>query len=247
MFISQLFIYSCEGHYLSTIRINGNPFDATWTPRGNIVYTTCNSIQIGSVVVMSKTGTVIEAHYPSKKPLYLSVSKDFIYLTDMYLGVYRSTNDGVWWSLVLVSHVNWFCNQVIQVTTGIDNIDDLWTLEFNRDKYRLGVYRISTRRPHDNVTWKEINVTKTDGSRIQLHSSRLSHNGNNNVFLLEFFKKEVHFFSVTGRYRGQLSLSHQINNRSERLAVDREHQILYIGQELGVVGVFQLPYSDKRN
>ena len=100
-------------------------WDATWTPRGNIVYTTCPS---NKVVVMSESGKVITTHTQMTLPQYLSVSSDnIIYLADSETGVYQSTDDGISWSLVFKSTDEWHCWQVIKVTT--NHCDDFWTLE----------------------------------------------------------------------------------------------------------------------
>ena len=238
--LSQLFIYSCEGRHLSIITTNDNDklCDATWTPRGNIVYTTWDS---NKLVVMSESGEVIATHTRMTKPRYLSVSSDdIIYLADYRTGVYQSTDDGVSWSLVFKSTDGWYCIQVIKVTT--DHSDDFWTLEeSDNDSYHLGVYSVDRRRSDGNVTWRDINVPTTDGKHINLsHSSRLSYDGNVNIFLSDYHNKAVHVLSVNGQYHCQLLSSHHIKNKPWRLAVDKKRQLLYVGQEGSVVCVFEL-------
>ena len=80
---SQLFIYnSREGHHPSTISIKNNDTlcDVTLTPRGNIIYTTCNSKKN---VVISESGRVIITHTHMTDQRCLSTSTDdIIYLTD---------------------------------------------------------------------------------------------------------------------------------------------------------------------
>ena len=237
MLISQLLIYSREGHYLSTITTNDYPFDATWTPRGSIVYTTYSKVVVGS-----KTGKVIAVHSQMTNPRYLSSWEDIIYLTDVRKGVFRSTDDGVSWNLVFIPHG--LCKQAIKVTSDSDYQDDFWALVFIGHKYRLGVYCVDMRNSLDKVTWREINVTNTDSEHIQLHSTKLSFGGYNNIFLTDFGNKVVHVFSVTGQYHGQLLPSLQLNNSPERLAEDKVNQLLYVGQGLGVVSVFKLSYGD---
>ena len=240
--LSQLFIYSREGRHLSTITTNDNDglLDATWTPRGNIVYTTWNS---NKVVVMSESGKVITTHTQMTKPLYLSVSSDdIIYLADYETGVYQSTDDGVSWSLVFESTDGWHCWQVIKVTT--DHSDDFWTLEQSANlNNHLRVYSVDRRRSDGNVTWRDINVPTTDGKHIDLTSSRLSYDGNMNIFLSDCFNKAVHVLSLNGQYHCQLLSSHHIKNIPWRLAVDKERQLLYVGQRDGEVEVFKLTYG----
>ena len=241
--LSQLFIYSREGRHLSTITTNNNDelWDATWTPRGNIVYTTWYS---NEVVVMSESGKVITTHTQMTKPQHLSVSSDdIIYLADYETGVYQSTDDGVSWSLVFKSTDGWHCYQVIKVTT--DHSDDFWTLEKSDNySYHLGVYSVDRRRSDGNVTWRDINVPTTDGKHINLSWSSLSNDGNLNFFLNDYYNKAVHMFSVNGQCHCQLLSSHHFKNEPCRLAVDKERQLLYVGQAKGVVGVFKLTYGD---
>ena len=249
--LSKLFIYSREGHRLSTITTNNNDklWDATWTPRGNIVYTTCDSnnttLYSNKVVVMSESGEVITTHNQMTDPRYLSVSSDdIIYLADYKTGVYQSTDDGVSWSLVFKSTDKWHCRQVIKVTT--DPSDDFWTLaQSDNDSYHLRVYSVDRRRSDGNVTWRDINVTTTDGKHIDLsYNSSLSYDGNMNIFLSDCDDKAVHVLSVNGQYHCQLLSSHHFKNEPLRLAVDKERQLLYVGQGKRVVGVFKLTYGD---
>ena len=240
--LSQLFFYSREGRYLSTITTNDNDklFDATWTPRGKIVYTTYSN----KVVVMSESGKVLTTHTQMTSPRYLSVSNDdLIYLADWKIGVYQSTDDGVSWSLVFKSTYGRHCLQVNKMTT--DYSDDFWTLEYNDDEnYHLRVYSVDRRRSDCYVTWRDINVPTTDGKHIDLFNSRLSYDGNMNIFLSDYHNKAVHVLSVNGQYHCQLLSSHHFKNEPCRLAVDKERQLLYVGQKEGVVGVFKLTYGD---
>ena len=241
--LSQLFIYSREGRYLSTITTNNNEWlvDATWTPRGNIVYTAWLRFR---VVVMSQSGKVVTTHTQMTVPCDLSVSSDdIIYLADYRTGVYQSTDDGLSWSLVFKSTDGRHCLRVIKVTT--DHSDDFWTLEKSDNyDYHLRVYSVDRRRSDGNVTWRDINVPTTDGKHIDLSSSRLSYDGNMNIFLSDYHNKTVHVLSVNGQYHCQLLSSHHFKNIPLRLAVDKERQLLYVGQLGGVVGVFELIYGE---
>ena len=57
-------------------------YDATWTPRGNILYTS------NKVMVMPECGKVITKHTHMRNPQRLSVSNnEIIYLADGETGV----------------------------------------------------------------------------------------------------------------------------------------------------------------
>ena len=245
--LSQLFIYSREGRHLSTITIDNNNklksdklWDATWTPRGNIVYTTYNS---NTVVVMSECGKVIFKRTQMTEPRHFSVScDDIIYLADYKTGVYQSTDDGVSWSLVFKLPDGCYCRQVIKVTT--EHSDDFWTLEKSNKDYHLRVYSMDRRRSDGNVTWRDINVPTTDDKHIDLSDSNLSYDGYMNIFLSDFKNKAVHVFSVNGQYHCQLLSSHHFKNKPYRLAVDQQRQLLYVGQLESEIGVFKLTSED---
>ena len=161
--LSQLFIYSREGLHLSTIAINDNDrlWDAVWILCGNIVYTTAYSKK---VVIMSEFGKIITTHTHIKYPRCLSVSiDDTIYLTDWETGVFQSTDDGISWSNIVHTVGAWHCQQVINVIT--DHSYDIWALEWNDNyNWHLSVYSVHSRCSNSNVTWKDINVTTTDGN-----------------------------------------------------------------------------------
>ena len=192
---------------------------------------------------MSESGKVITTHTQMTSPRWLSVSNDgIIYLADKETGVYQSTDDGVSWSFVFKSTDGWHCWQVIKVTT--DHSDDFWTLEENDNNDHLRVYSVDRRRTDGNVPWRDINVPTTDGKHIDLEYSSLSYDGNMNIFLSDFGNQAVHVLSVNGQYHCQLLSSHHIKNEPCILAVDKERQLLYVGQECRVVAVFELTYGE---
>ena len=245
-YLSQLFIYSREGRHLSTITINGNDKlrDAMWTPCGNIVYTTC----VGKkVVVMSDSGAVITMHTQMTEPQCLSVSNDeTIFLGDRKTGIFQSTDGGVNWSLVAQSADEWHCRQVVKLTG--DHCDDFCALEWNdNNSCRLRTYRVDRRRLDENVTARNISVTSTNSNHVDLSCSRLSCDGNMNIFLNDYYNKTVHVLPVNGQHFSPLPSSHHIKNKPCRLAIDKESQLLYVGQVYGVVEVFKLTYGEGVN
>ena len=242
---SQLFIYSREGRYVSTFNIddNGPVIDATWTPRGNIVYATYND----KLVVMSELGKVstTQTHLKSIQKLHVS-SDDIIYLTTIdwgiSQGVYQSTDDGVSWSLVFnITDEFLFRKDLIKVAT--DHVDEFWIL--NRfDNYFLSVYCKDKRRSDGNVTRRIITAPLINVEHDDLLNGTLSYDGNMNIFLSDMHNKAVHVLLTNGQYHRQLLSSHQIKANPCILVVDKERQLLYIGESKGLVEVFKLTYGD---
>ena len=69
-----------------------------------------------------------------------------------------------------------------------------------------------------------------------------------NIFRLERNEKSVLVISVTGCYHCQLLSPNDIQNKpSRKLAVDTEHQLLYVEQERGAVWMFKLTYDNEVN
>ena len=233
--ISKLFIYTQEGVHLSTIMIKDNEKlrDAAWTPGGNIVYSTYDS---NKVVVISESGVVL-ANTQMTAPRCISLSNDnIIYLADMKKGVYQSTDDGVSWSLAFNLPDKWHCWQVIKVAN--DKSDDFWILGL-LEKWSLRVYNVE-KDSKENVAWKDINITKTDGTPINFDSSKLSYDGHRNIFLRDYYNKAVHVLSVNGQYHCQLLSSDHFKSIPCRLTVDKKNRLLYVGQSDSIIGVFKL-------
>ena len=244
---SQLFIYSREGRHLLTIAINDNDWllDATWTPRGNIVYTTYGD----KVVVISESGEVStpQTHIRGSQKFHVS-SDDIIYLTatdwHIGLGVYQSTDNGVSWSLVFNIAGEWqLSTELIKVAT--DHVDEFWILKRATShslltRYKnLFVYCRDKRRSDGTVTQRNISV----GEYVNLSSVSLSYDGNMNIFLNDWSNEVVHVLSVNGQYHYPLLSSIQIKSCPWKLVVDKERQLLYIGENKGVVEVFKLTYG----
>ena len=248
---SQLFIYSHEGRYLSTITINDNDqlstsnidsvCDATWTPHGSIVYTTKNN----KLVVISASGEVSTPQTQIKCPQKLHVSSDgIIYLTDtdwtIGLNVYQSTDDGVSWSLVFkIAGRMQFYKELFKVAT--DHVDEFWILKRRidspvfREQINSFVYCMNKRRSDGTFTRRNIKVDEY---------VNLFYDGNMNIFLSDWSNEVVYVLSANGQYHCQLLSSRQIKNFPCKLVVDKERQLLYIGESKGVVEVFELTYGD---
>ena len=236
---SEFYIYDDKGNLLSIINNSsiGELLDATWTPHGNIVYTTHTDT---TVMVISESGKFISKHKQMERPWYFSVSSDdVIYLVDAKAGVYRSTDNGLSWSLLFKSTSEWGCLEVIKVTTNYG--DDFWTV---KKSYANNFFRVYKRIPNGSATWRDINYPTTVSKPIDLSGSRLSYDGAMNIFVSAKYEKAVQVLSVNGQYYRQLLSSHHIKSLPFRLAVVKECQLMFVGQELGVVLVFKMKYGD---
>jgi hypothetical protein len=155
----RLHVYSADCSHVTSLATPHNDmvYDAVWTPRGNIVYT---EYYRGKVVTLSQSGDVIQQTNVSHAS-YLSVSTDgVIYLTSLsrpnkawLSSVYQSTDDGLTWSHMFNISDDFWCNQVIKVSTD-RNTDVLWTKAMPSGECRLRVYTVDRRSSAgNNVTW----------------------------------------------------------------------------------------------
>ena len=238
---SKLIIYSCEGLYLSTITANdiSNLGDATWTPQDNIMYATIGDVN--KIVVISETDEEI-THTHLESPGSFSISDDGIIYLSEASGIYQSSNDGINWSRIF-NYTYGFINNRQVIKVNAEKNDDFWTLERSHTARNLPVCSIERNRFDRNVTCRDISLIKTDGNPIDLSFSSLAYDGDLNIFVSEIDKKAIHVLSVSGQYRYQLLSPHGIRNRPWKLAIDKESQLIYVGQDYGLVEAFKLTYG----
>ena len=235
---TQFFIYSHTGRNLLKITDGDKAqiCDATWTPRGNILYATKKPYK---VVVMSQNGTIIAICRNMKELSYFSVSSDNgIFVIENGEHIFYSVDDGISWRLQLRLPHGWLCWQVIGVINGRNK--QFWMLGHDdKARYNLAVYGT---RLYGEALWRNVNLTLTESNHVYLVRSSLSYDGNMTIFLNDFFNKALHVFSVSGLYRYKLLSPRSIKNNPCRLAIDNKRQLLYVGQENGLVEVFMLLY-----
>ena len=245
--LNQLFIISLEGRHLSTINTSADNTaylkDATWTPRGNILYTISKSYY---VTLMSGTGEVI-SYSKMQDPHCLSVSNnDTIYLADYTYAIYQSTNEGRNWTIVFDSQVTdppWVCYRVIKITT--NHTDNYWTVgRSSVGNAGVRIFSVDRTSYENSVTWIDINATRANGLKFHFNGRTiLSHDGNRNIFLADEVYPAVHVFSANGQYLKQLQLLDY--EPPYGLGVDYKRRLIYVGLKSGSVGVFKLNYYEE--
>ena len=237
---NKLFIYSHEGHYQSSITIDGsdNVYDAVLTFFGNIVYSTTYQKKI---VLMSISGKIIR-YNQMKDPKRLSISDDSsIYLADYVDGVFQSTDDGDTWVLAIKAASSWQCWQAIKVTT--DNDVSFWLRGRNNGIRQVRIYSKDKKYLDSNVTWRD-KLLVEESKQINLTYGCLLYDGWSSVFLSDSRNKAVHVFSARGHYSHQLLASNHFMRYPRKLIFDTTNQLLYVGEQSGFVEVFKL---GKRN
>ena len=245
MGLSQLFIYYRTGSHLLTIKVNHTLFDATWTPCGNIVFTTYFTHK---VITMSEPfGRVITTQFRINVPLGLSVSNDnVIFVAVLRDGVYQSTNDGVSWNLVFKPPDGVYFFRAIEVTT--DNNRNFWILvNDEQNNFYLHAYSLDESSSYGNVTWRDIKVTMKNGKYTNLYKNSLLYDGNMSILLCDSDEKAIHVLSVKDQCHYQILSLHHVTHIPRRLAIDKNGQELFVGQEKSAVGMFKLIYGNGRS
>jgi hypothetical protein len=235
---SQLHVYSADCRFETSITLASiyAVTGAVWTRQGNILYSRFDS---DIVVTVSKTGDVIQQSNVSQ-PTALSVSTDgVIYLISGHTIFYQSADDGLTWSHLFAVTVGWRFAQVIKSTD--NNTDVFWTVN-NVIADRLRVYTVDKRRTvGDNVTWRD--VTLPSDLTDYLSIDRLAFDGQTSIFVMNRNFRARRMLSVSGQYDGQLEPRQQLPPLIGFVAIDTQRHVLYVGQDYGTVGVFELTYG----
>ena len=240
---NELFITSIEGHLILKITTEYKLFDATWTPKGNIVYSSYGTTE---VVVMSEHGEIIATYSEIDDSRSFSVSNEgIIFLGDYSHCLYQSTDDGISWNYAFdnfdesyrwISHTGTTdrskCFQAIKITT--NEINQFWILETSDEKSAfLNVYSLDRKRTNKIFSWREINI-------ILSTNSKLSYDGNMKVFVSDTLTKNVNVISVNSHHECFQLSTIQTTSCSHGLTFDRNHQLLFVGQEDGLIEVFKM-------
>ena len=245
-YLRQLLIISREGIHYKTLKFknyNGPLFDATWTPDGNIILAFSST---GIIDKITESGKIIHRQEYTENSMYgLSVSNNIIYLATK-LGVLQSLDDGYSWSKVFEAPDGATICRAIKVNANYSEY--LWTVEVKEDIsrkliYHARVYSMDKISTSDKLTWKDIDSIA--GKHIDFRFSSLSYDGNMKIFLSSFDDKTVHVLSVNEQCSCQILSSVQIKHNPLRLAVDDTRQLLYVGQDNGVVEVYNFICENK--
>ena len=174
--------YNADNFQRTEITIQDHIVDISWTPRGNIVYTTSGKAdnekpEKNRLVTTDKTGIFISQQQMTA-PTRFSVSGDnTICLTDKVNGIYESKDDGITWTHILRQpNDTTRCWQAIKVHNNQDEVV-YWALaESNSDKFCLRRFTLS-----NGVIWQDIFLPGPD-----LSLSKMAFDGKENIFLAAY-------------------------------------------------------------
>ena len=229
---SNIFIFNWSYRHLSTITTSDGDtlFDVIWTPRGNILYTTYNN----KIKTVSHFGKTI-ADNRIAQPRCLCASKDnIIYLIDGKNSIYQSADDCVSWSFAFNLSESHTCWKAIRVLT--EKNDNFWIIERIGPTFYLRVHSIN-RKPNDQLTLEHVTLPTKYYKSVDFISSSLSHDDNSHIFLSDHNNKAIHVFSVSGQYRQQLLSSDNLMSSPSSLTMNKERNLLYVGQDNGTLSV----------
>ena len=248
-----LLIISLEGSHLSqVISVNNSKIqDAIWTPLGNIVYVASEQAFFGKtfVIIVSESCEVIKTHMIVDAKS-VTLSGNVIYLRTSF-ELYYSSDDGVSWETFTFIEFEdrWWPEQLIEISAKTGNVcfvkgyeskpvNAISILHEYKENLNLRVY-IKKRAYY--LTWKNINVTTTDGERIGTRDFTFLHDGHMNIFIYDYEKQDIYVLSVNGRNIHKL-LSVNITMTTKLMAFNMNKKLLYIGCKTGVL-IYNLIYE----
>ena len=240
---NELFIVSIEGRLILNFKTEHKLVDAKWTPKGNIV---CSIDGNNDVLVISEHGKPISMYSEIGEPRSLSVSNEgIIFLGDYSNCLYESKDGGFSWNYAfenLDERYRWIpqtgiadrskCFQAIKITT--NEINQFWILETSDENSAfLRVYSLDRKRTNKIFSWREFNI-------ILSTNSKLSYDGNMKIFVSDTLTTNVSIISVNSHHECFQLSTIQTTSCSHGLTFDRNHQLLFVGQEDGLIEVFKM-------
>jgi hypothetical protein len=243
----EFFIYNSNGSYLQTLPAHNSLLDITWTPHGNIVYSTLNY----TVTTISGEGTDM-AKTQLSLPQQFSVSADgAIYLSEVPKGLYRSCDDGMNWTLVFESPDSEYPVQAIKVSSPEQQHTVFWTVPLvvsNGQMTNGTVKHTHYLRVFDKMKVGLITLPPIESYvDPRLSEPRLAFDKHSTVFLTRgglVYTLPTDYHLRDDRQRQPLALIRLSNDSTAWFAtVDSLNDVLYVGKSCGVVGVYNLTYD----
>ena len=244
---SFVYVYNNEGVRLDTINVTDQREDASWTPRGNIVYTTLDGFK---VVTLTSKGALISSTKMAYPNQFTMSTNGNIYLGNGEDGVYQSADDGLTWSKVFRSSDKWVVMQAIAVKSENEGTD-FFTLEYLNDvswvfnpKYRIRLYMLN--KQHSGLTWRDVIIASPNGRQLDIYSiDALTYDNRMNIFMCDTTNNTINIYSVLTNqlYELELLLPLKSTDKLLRLAIDTKQQMLYVLQKTSTVSIFKLTYD----
>ena len=257
----KLLVFNSTGHYLSKVFVNESQLiGAVWSLNGNIVY--AFAYPPYNVIVESSFGVIVKHILPGN-PSGLSISMDgIILLATQYHGIFQSDNNGLTWRLLFKPGTD-SCLKVFKVPNGPE--DNYWILE----RYGIPtlnyfiIEHISQHTYHNRLrvctskrkaSLNEMLCAEVSLPLICLDESKsvdkydcpkkisLLYVGEGNLLFSHNVKTAVFLLSGSPTRPRVLKklLSLADIDTPYCMAYSEKRRYLYVGQEYGKVGVFQI-------
>ena len=252
---SQFHIYCTKlKRHVSSCTIPGELWDMAWTSGGNI---TCTLWKSNKVITVTPSGSVLSEIHLFNPELVSISSNQVIFIADKTNGVYSQVNkdNSVSWRKIFQPVGGWQCWQVIAVPKKhydgqADHGDhgdhcnyNYWTLEQKDGERHVRIYSVShSDLDNEELRYRDVllpTTTLDDALHCNLAYCRLIYDGSDNIFLLSAESRCIYVWSLTGDYRYNLSIPIEINYPCG-IAIDTEHNLLYIGHKAHGVNVLKI-------
>ena len=236
-FQPYIYIYDQNYTFLNVIKANNNMIDATWTPRGDILYSLKDE---NLLVKLSQNGTFISTISLPSPYSFLISNNDSIYIVSFLYGVFKLENDEQNWKLVIKLSFGLNYWQVINVVN--KDIEELWIHISDDRAHRL--FSCELENCYSTMTEKYFRSTAAYIYNILSSSSRpMACADNKHVILSDKLNVAVYVLPVNSANYYELLSPRDFHHMAYVIAVDKKLSRLYVGQERKIITVFQLKIS----
>ena len=209
-----------------------------WLNNSQLLYT---SAHYNNSVIMSEASDnkTILTTFNHGLHVYVSINKPgLLYSSDYTKSLYKSEDAGKTWSVVFNLPTGYYLYQAIPVRDDNKEKQVFWT----RTGTSKECLRECTVDKQGLATWRDIELITQSGKTIQLGDwrSMMVYDDNDTIFVSCPNDNAVYAFSVTsGRQIDLLSITEELDEPSG-LALDNKERKLYVGNNGGVIKVFDV-------
>ena len=231
---SQLYIYDMRLGSVFTIHVNGQVYDALWSPYGN--YVICLT-SINNIIVMLPSGHIVKSHRVARLGYFTASRHDIILLTAIDNDVYQTEDDGITWTLMFrfTLDIGSKLLRLIKVKANIHiNDDEYWSLQIERDQLFLKIHSMG---PMSTL----LTLKRLIHLPIKLVNDNaiMAFNGYTTVMVGDVITGRIFIFSTNNQENSKSLEPALILLKPMSISIDSKDSVIYVGHKEGLIRLYQ--------